>query len=1116
MRWIKERIKGFVVGAAITALFGFAGVALAGLPVTPIVAGGTGTSTAPTYGKVYVGGAGGNIEYVSTSSLGLKTTDVAEGTNQYFTNTRAQNAISLTTTGSGAASYTGGTLNIPTPPSTAASTTLLSDNNTFSGANTFTGANVFAAITANSFNTILYVPAPGNYNATTCGGVATTTYQGCVQSLYASASTSATKGATIVNTYSATGTAPILFNINGLAINFVCSAGVHIGYTGPSGSIAITINNGNPVGHPQSIFGTNCDFLGTSNGAPIVAGQANTATTTGLLCGGTNGCVGVQLQGSWNGYGTQVEYGANSYMDSWEGVSLSGGNGGINNNGSVGSNRGSLATFDPASNSGERFVGHNVTLTDPGNSTSSDAVVFATSSVASAAIDGISMDDVQIYIAPSNGSIAIGGTVCHIENSDYSQYGAYWPIWAASSQATSLSLKNCEIANDANSSATTFPGIVKHGVNFTWDTIHIDNYGGQTIAIFSDHSLNNGSSSDHGGSIQVQGGSLTNIMANQAYSQAVGAGWCEQVANSFPFCLYIDSANVVHIRDGNQDVWKVDSNGNSTFGGASGNTTLSGTLTENGTGASSFAGALSTAKTFASTLLASFNGGASTTVLSVFSTAYFGGTSTSTINSAGLFTGNASTTNLTATTAWIPNLGTAAGAFLAVDPNGKIIATTTPSGGGGGITALGNYATTTGTAISFSTTTTSFNGLTLGQTIAASANALMFTPTITGTLNNAGLTNSSMVINGTTFNLGDSKTITAASSSVLSDNNTFSGNIIFNNLITGSVSGNAATATALQNARTINGVSFNGTANIIVQAASSSALSDNNTFSGNDTFSNQITGSISGAAGSVGHSISPDGSTLTGSSFNGGSTVSNWAINLTNPNSWTGLQQFSNSTSTLATITSGWITNLRFATTTAGCLTTASSTGMVLSVPCGAVPIYGTTQARYYGAGYSNGQSLNTSTVSPNTIYALPIYISKPGYAINIGIDMENTNSCTGISMHMGIYQDSNGLPGNLLLDPGNINSQGLGTHTISIDQQLAQGQYWIAVDFSCGILIRSYPTNGLIPTLGASNGFSAASTNYAGLTYSSTFSTSTMPSSLTSPTYASSPPYPYMALEIE
>jgi hypothetical protein len=73
-----------------------------------------------------------------------------------------------------------------------------------------------------------------------------------------------------------------------------------------------------------------------------------------------------------------------------------------------------------------------------------------------------------------------------------------------------------------------------------------------------------------------------------------------------------------------------------------------------------------------------------------------------------------------------------------------------------------------------------------------------------------------------------------ASSTLLGDNNTFSGNDTFNNTITGSVSGNAGTATALQNPRTINGVSFNGTANITV--ASTTLLGDTNIFSASTTF----------------------------------------------------------------------------------------------------------------------------------------------------------------------------------------------------------------------------------------------------------------------------------------
>jgi hypothetical protein len=50
-----------------------------------------------------------------TGAVSLTTDNISEGsTNLYFTNTRAQNAITLTTTGtSGAASYSGGTLNIP-------------------------------------------------------------------------------------------------------------------------------------------------------------------------------------------------------------------------------------------------------------------------------------------------------------------------------------------------------------------------------------------------------------------------------------------------------------------------------------------------------------------------------------------------------------------------------------------------------------------------------------------------------------------------------------------------------------------------------------------------------------------------------------------------------------------------------------------------------------------------------------------------------------------------------------------------------------------------------------------------------------------------------------------
>lgn len=80
-----------------------------------------------------------------------------------------------------------------------------------------------------------------------------------------------------------------------------------------------------------------------------------------------------------------------------------------------------------------------------------------------------------------------------------------------------------------------------------------------------------------------------------------------------------------------------------------------------------------------------------------------------------------------------------------------------------------------------------------------------------------------------------------ASTTLLGDNNTFSGTDTFNNTITGSVSGNAGTATKLATARNINGIPFDGTSNIIINAASSTLLSDNNTFSGSNVFTKSST-----------------------------------------------------------------------------------------------------------------------------------------------------------------------------------------------------------------------------------------------------------------------------------
>jgi hypothetical protein len=121
----------------------------------------------------------------------------------------------------------------------------------------------------------------------------------------------------------------------------------------------------------------------------------------------------------------------------------------------------------------------------------------------------------------------------------------------------------------------------------------------------------------------------------------------------------------------------------------------------------------------------------------------------------------------------IPNL--AAAGFVKTDSNGTLsIDTTTYQPSGTYLTALGSgYSTTTDTAITFGTSTLSFNGLTVGQTIAPSSGALTFVPTITGTLNNAGLTNST--ISG--ISLGGTLGSLSASDGALTFSGSYDGSI---------------------------------------------------------------------------------------------------------------------------------------------------------------------------------------------------------------------------------------------------------------------------------------------------------------------------------------------------
>ena len=142
-------------------------------------------------------------------------------------------------------------------------------------------------------------------------------------------------------------------------------------------------------------------------------------------------------------------------------------------------------------------------------------------------------------------------------------------------------------------------------------------------------------------------------------------------------------------------------------------------------------------------------------------------------------------------------------------PNGTAVSL----GGSATVTANTTNALTIGTGLSG----TSFNGgsavtIAIDSTVATlSGTQTLTNKTISGSSNtlsnipNSALTNSSVTIGSTAISLGGTATTIAGLTSVTSTG------------FTGALTGNASTATTLQTARTINTVSFNGSANIVVE-----------------------------------------------------------------------------------------------------------------------------------------------------------------------------------------------------------------------------------------------------------------------------------------------------------
>lgn len=93
-------------------------------------------------------------------------------------------------------------------------------------------------------------------------------------------------------------------------------------------------------------------------------------------------------------------------------------------------------------------------------------------------------------------------------------------------------------------------------------------------------------------------------------------------------------------------------------------------------------------------------------------------------------------------------------------------------------------------------------------------------------------------------------------------------------------------------------------------------------------------------------------------------------------------------------------------------------------------------------------RTVTGSTVAPalNAAYAIRFPVANPGTLSEIGVETVTTPGSAGAVARFGIYLDSNGLPGALLLDAGTLaTDDAVGWHPKAISQVLGPGQYWLA-----------------------------------------------------------------------
>ena len=127
------------------------------------------------------------------------------------------------------------------------------------------------------------------------------------------------------------------------------------------------------------------------------------------------------------------------------------------------------------------------------------------------------------------------------------------------------------------------------------------------------------------------------------------------------------------------------------------------------------------------------------------------------------------------------------------------------------------------------------------------------------------------------------------------------------------------------------------------------------------------------------------------------------------------------------------------------------------------------------------GSGANTSVAPGNGIARYsPLFVPVTTTVDRIGIEVVTAGTTGTSKVRLGIYSDSNGLPGALVLDAGQANADVTGSREITINQSLARGIYWLVAvpqgSPATEPVLRAM--SGWSPFIGTSSG-SGAATGY-------------------------------------